>query len=107
MSKPRSRLARFGFALGGITIILAGVLLLIMGSSELFALDLFGLTIPAETPGAIVMVVGFVVFFFSGRRTSDTGDHDPEEHLPFTRDVRDDMDSMHSDDIWDDDRDDD
>lgn len=97
--KPRSRLARFGLALAAIVLILAGALLVILGSSGLFTLDAVGL--PAETPGLIVVALGFFTLFRSGRRVTGQ-DHDPESHHAFPRDVRDDLDRLHDDD-WDDD----
>lgn len=99
--KLRSRLARFGLALAAIVLILAGALLVIIASNGLFTLDAVGL--PAETPGLIVIALGFLTLFLSRRRVTDDGqDHDPESHLAFTRDARDDLDSIHDDD-WDDD----
>jgi hypothetical protein len=99
--KPRSRLARFGLVLAAIGLILTGALLVILGSSGLFTLDAVGL--PAETPGLIVVALGVFTLFRSGRQITDDGqDHDPESHLAFTRDVRDDLDRLHDDD-WDDD----
>lgn len=95
--KPRSRLARFALALAAIMLLFTGALLVIMGSSGLFSLDAVGL--PAETPGLIVIALGFFTLFKSGRQVADDGrDDDPESHLPFTRDVRDSLDRMHDDD---------
>ncbi len=93
--KITSRLKRFSYTAGGVATILVGVLLVILGTSELFSLDVFELPVPAETPGLVVMFLG-IYLLFRGRHYS-SGDHDPEEHLPFTRDVRDDIDRMHDD----------
>lgn len=87
-----SRLKRFGYALAGVATIVAGVLLVILGTTEFFSLDTLGLPIPNETPGLTVMLAGLYLLY-RGRHSS-WGDHDPEEHLPFTRDVRDDLDRM-------------
>jgi|ETNmetMinimDraft_16_1059900.scaffolds.fasta_scaffold265350_1 hypothetical protein len=95
---------RFGLSVLAILLLLSGVLLVILGTSELFSLDALGLPLPAETPGFIVMALGGYVLFRAGRHVRNDGqDHDPESHLAFTRDVRDDLDSMNDDD--DDDRD--
>ena len=81
----RSRLASFGIAMGALVLILAGVLLLILGSSEQSFVQAFGTTVTAVVSGLIVMGMGLVALFHSARRIKGGGDNDPESHLPNAR----------------------
>ena len=63
----RSRLATFGLALLSLLLILIGGLLIILGTSGLFNVSLFGSAVAPELPGLIVLALGFVVLFRSGR----------------------------------------
>jgi len=65
--KVRSRLATFALAVAAIALILLGTLLVIAGTSGLFHVSLFGLGVVPELPGLIVLALGFVVLFRSGR----------------------------------------
>ena len=65
--KPRSRLAKFGFIGAGITLILAGVLLLMMG--ELLVIKILGMTVPPEAPGLIVVMPANIPFTTRNRRS--------------------------------------
>jgi len=65
--RQRSRLATFGLAVLAIALLLIGALLVISGSSGLFHVSLFGFGVAPELPGLIVLALGFVVLFRSGR----------------------------------------
>ena len=71
--------------MGGIALILAGALLVILGDSDLFSVDILGATITLAAPGLIVVGLGFVVLFLSGRQLKGGGDYDPESHLHTVR----------------------
>jgi hypothetical protein len=57
-------------ALLSVGLILTGALLIIMGSSEVFSVTLFGIGVMPELPGLIVLALGFVVLFRSGKASS-------------------------------------
>lgn len=94
--KQRSGLARFAYAIGGLLLILAGVLLVILGSNEFLELDLAGWTPPPEAPGLIV--IGFLLFFRSARRVRGDEDHDPDSRRALPRDIDERLDDVFEDD---------
>jgi len=65
--KRRSRLASFGLALFGVALVLTGALLVILGTSGLFDTSLFGIGLPSELPGLIIVGCGFFTLFRAGR----------------------------------------
>ncbi len=97
--KQRSGLVRFAYAVGGLTLFLAGVLLIILGSDGVLVIELAGWTVPPEAPGLIVMGLGFLLIFRSARRVRDGDDHDPDSHRALPRDIEERL-----DDVFDDDR---
>lgn len=97
--KQRSGIARFIYAVGSLLLIMAGALLIILGSNGFLVLELAGWTVPPEAPGLIVMGLGFLLFFRSARRVRDGDDHDPDSHRALPRDIEERL-----DDVFDDDR---
>ena len=90
----RSRLARFSLTVLAIVLFVAGALIFILAGMPDFEPEQTGIPIPLEVPGAAVFALAIYVLFRAGRRSRGE-DHDPEAHLPFTRDVHDDLDRIH------------
>lgn len=87
--RPRSRLARFAFAVCGIACILAGAFLVILSGSAPEAAEELGFSVTSEVPGVVVAVLGFALLLLSGRGRGRGGDGDPDSHLTTPRDLRD------------------
>ena len=76
--KGRSRLATFALVVLALLLILLGALLVIAGSSGLFHVGMFGFGVAPELPGLIVLTLGFVVLFHSGRSGKGDDEYDPD-----------------------------
>ena len=88
---------RFLLSMLALLLLVAGLIALIAGSMPEGEAFLAQFLIPGALPGGLVMAAGVFVLFKAGQR--GTGGGDPESHLPFTRDVREQHERMDSEDF--------
>lgn len=99
--KARSGPVRFAYGVLAIVLLLVGVVLIMLGGSDDFAVDVVGMTLTPAAPGLAVMGLGVWALFRAGRPAKGPL-HDPDAHLALPRDVHDALEDLHADDTDDD-----
>lgn len=89
---------RFALTLLALALLLGGAVLIMAGSMPEGEALLARFHVPVFLPGGAAMAAGIFVLFKAGRRGRG-GDDDPESHLAFSRDARDQHERMGSEDF--------